>query len=508
MSILINIASEFTGKKAFKEADNAVTRLDKSTKQLAKTLGVTLSGAAIVAYGKAAVKAFAADEAAAIRLTNAVDNLGFAFANADVTKFIANLEATSGIADDKLRPAFQALLTTTKDLNASYKLLNDAIAISRGSGVDLATVAQDLANGYTGVTRGLRKYNTGLTQAELKSKSFAEVLGVLNSQFAGANQAYLETYAYKLDVLTVASENAKETIGAGLIDAFARLGGGTEVQDAVRAIDNIAKAVNGVTMAVATVVGGFVKLFKALDYVTSFGGLTGANPKWANKETNKATKAAVTTSKIQGKAATALTKATKANTAELKKQAALKKAGTLFDLEQIGIIAALKGKLSEEDRKRLELQLAILTENTTEAQKLTYELAKAQGLGEQMARNLASLPDAKNPFAAWEAYLDRIAEKARAIAGSGVTGGGTTAVVPSTNGQGLDFSGFALPTTPPGQSGSASQFGSSTPWAQAAAQSIYVQIDGKTIATALQDQSLSGISSKANRMLGMFGDFG
>ena len=148
MSILINIASEFTGKKAFREADNAVVKLDKSTKALAKTLGVTLSGAAIVAYGKAAVKAFAADEAAAIRLTNAVDNLGFAFANADITKFIANLEATAGIADDKLRPAFQALLTTTKDLNASYKLLNDAIAISRGSGVDLATVAQDLANGY------------------------------------------------------------------------------------------------------------------------------------------------------------------------------------------------------------------------------------------------------------------------------------------------------------------------------------------------------------------------
>lgn len=478
MSILINIASEFTGKKAFKEADNAVTRLDKSTKQLAKTLGVTLSGAAIVAYGKAAVKAFAADEAAAIRLTNAVDNLGFAFANADITKFIANLEATAGIADDKLRPAFQALLTTTKDLNASYKLLNDAIAISRGSGVDLATVAQDLANGYTGVTRGLRKYNTGLTQAELKSKSFAEVLGVLNSQFAGANQAYLETYAYKLDVLTVASENAKETIGAGLIDAFARLGGGTEVQDAVRAIDNIAKAVNGVTMAVATVVGGFVKLFKALDYLTSFGGLTGANPKWANKEADKATKSAATTAKIQSKAATTLTKATKANTAELKKQALAKKQSALFDLDQIQLVAALKGQLTEEEQKRVKLQLALLMENESEAAKLSREIANAIDSTGALAKFLTTLPDAKNPFANWNNYV------------------AAAAAVPM-NGAGLDFGGNKIGTpvpnfTPP----SAGTYGAAAP--------VVVQIDGKTIASALMDQSLSGNQAYVNRRTGGF----
>lgn len=478
MSILINIASEFTGKKAFKEADNAVTRLDKSTKQLAKTLGVTLSGAAIVAYGKAAVKAFAADEAAAIRLTNAVDNLGFAFANADVTKFIANLEATSGIADDKLRPAFQALLTTTKDLNASYKLLNDAIAISRGSGVDLATVAQDLANGYTGVTRGLRKYNTGLTQAELKSKSFAEVLGVLNSQFAGANQAYLDSYAYKLDVLTVASENAKETIGAGLIDAFARLGGGTEVQDAVKAIDNIAKAVNGVTMAVATVIGGFAKLFKALDFLTSFGGLTGANPKWANKEADKATKSAATTAKIQSKAATTLTKATKANTAELKKQALAKKQSALFDLDQIQLVAALKGQLTEEEQKRVKLQLALLMENESEAAKLSREIANAIDSTGALAKFLTTLPDAKNPFANWNNYI------------------AAAAAVPM-NGAGLDFGGNKIGTpvpnfTPP----SAGTYGAAAP--------VVVQIDGKTIASALMDQSLSGNQAYVNRRTGGF----
>lgn len=501
MSILINIASEFTGKKAFKEADNAVTRLDKSTKQLAKTLGVTLSGAAIVAYGKAAVKAFAADEAAAIRLTNAVDNLGFAFANADITKFIANLEATAGIADDKLRPAFQALLTTTKDLNASYKLLNDAIAISRGSGVDLATVAQDLANGYTGVTRGLRKYNTGLTQAELKSKSFAEVLGVLNSQFAGANQAYLETYAYKLDVLTVASENAKETIGAGLIDAFARLGGGTEVQDAVRAIDNIAKAINGVTMAVATVVGGFVKLFKALDYLTSFGGLTGANPKWANKEADKATKSAATTAKIQSKAATTLTKATKANTSELKKQALAKKQSSLFDMEQIQIIAALKGNISKEEELRLKLQLALITGNEDQAKKLSDQLADSIDKTGKLKQYINTLPEAPNPFKAWDTFLDGVIAKARLAASIGGSGSGAGAgIPPQTN---VPPQGSIPP-----QTGSDAWAKGQSWWREggfgATSAPVVVQIDGKTIASALMDQSLSGNQAYVNRRTGGF----
>lgn len=498
MSILINLAAEFTGKKAFKEADNSVIRLDKNAKKLAKTLGYTLSSAAIVAYGKAAVKAFADDEAATIRLTNAVTNLGYSFANADVQKFIANLEATAGIADDTLRPAFQALLTTTKDLNASYKLLNDSIAISRGSGVDLATVSQDLANGYVGITRGLRKYNTGLTQAELKSKSFAEILGILNTQFAGANQAYLDSYSYKLNVLTVASENAKETIGGGLIDAFARIGGGNEVTDAVKAIDNIAKAINGITMAVATVVAGLSKLYKALDFITSFGGLTGANPKWAAKDADKVTQSATATAKVQTKASVALTKATKSNTAELKKQAALKKASSIFDLDQIQLVAALKGNLSEEEQKRVRLQLSLLTENTSEAQKLTYEIAKAQGLGEQMARNLATLPDAKNPFAAWSAYLDMIIEKARLA----VSVGGAVATVipinpPATNGAGLDYGGNVIgspvPNFTPPPTGT---YGMAAP--------VVVQIDGKTIASALMDQSLSGNQAYVNRRTGGF----
>jgi hypothetical protein len=420
----IDLAAEFRGKKAFKEADKAVFGLDKRVVALGKSLGLALGATALVAYSKAAVKAFAADEASARRLATAVDNLGLSMSQSRVTDFIANLEKSSAIADDVLRPAFQALLNTTGSLTKSQELLNNAIQISRASGVDLATVSQDLANGYVGITRGLKKYNTGLTQAELKSKSFADILGIMLVKSAGAAQSYLETTAYKMDVLTLAGENAKETIGSGLVDAFAKIGGGSTASDAAKTIDDIAKAINGITQATGFAVGGLVKLYRGLDFLTSFGGLTGANGSLAgmlegkpstNRSKSPAGTAARTAQQRAAEAAAAkrakelaaLTKkqvtATKALTDEQKKQAALKKAQSIFDLEQIQIIAALKGNVSSEDRTRLEAQAAILNGNADLASKLTKDILMAQDSTGKLYQYFLSIPDAKNPFA----YLDQ-----------------------------------------------------------------------------------------------------
>jgi len=526
----IDLAAEFKGKKAFKEADKAVFGLDKRVIQLGKSLGLALGTTAIVRYSKESIKAFAADEAAARRLATAVDNLGLSFSQTRVSDFIANLEKSSAIADDVLRPAFQALLTTTGSLTKSQELLNNAIQISRASGVDLATVSQDLANGYVGITRGLKKYNTGLTQAELKSKSFADILGIMLAKSANSAQAYLETTSFKLDALTLAGENAKETIGAGLVDAFAKIGGGSSTADAVKAIDNIAKAINGITTATGTAIGGLVKLYRGLDYITSFGGLTGANGSLAtmfeskpstNRSKSPAGTYARTKQQREAEAAAAkrakelagLTKkqvaSQKALTAEQKKQNALKKAGTIFDLDQIQIIAALKGKLSDEDRKRLELQFALLVGNEDEAKRLTYELAKAQGLGEQLARYLASLPAASNPFASWEAYLDKIAEKARQIAsitvnaplGTAAAAAATGAAMSTNVTTNVPVTGFTPPPT--------GTYGTPTGAVQGP-QVIELKITGdgdltNTIAKNLMQQSLSsGNQTYVNRRTGGF----
>jgi len=531
----IDLAAEFKGKKAFTQATKATSSLDKSVAKLGKQIASVFAVTKIVQFGKASLKAFVEDEAAANRLATSVKNLGLAFAQPEIDRYISKLESSASIADDQLRPAFQALLTTTGSLTKSQELLGVAIEGSRGSGIDLATVAQDLASAYVGNTKGLKKYNLGLTQAQLKTVSFTQVQQKFQQQFSGANQAYLATYAGKLDVLTVSAGNAQETIGKGLVDALVLAGGKEgDVQNVADAMQSLAEYAADATRGVGVLIGKLTdldkekaggllsKLFSAnfkyspIGQLAQLGNEAQARPTAGRRfmggaQANLYDSSAAAEKKFrdqQAKLAKEQIKAQKALTAEQKKQAALKKAGTIFDLEQIQVVAALKGKLSEEDRKRLELQFALLLGNEDEARRLTYELAKAQGLGEQIARDLASLPAAKNPFASWEAYLDRIAEKARQIASltvnaplgtaAAAAAGGSVSTNVTTN---VPVSGF---TPPP-----SGTYGTPTGAVQGP-QVIELKITGdgdltNTIAKNLMQQSLSsGNQTYVNRRTGGF----
>jgi len=360
--VKIDIAAEFTGKKAFKQADTATQKLTSNVKKLAGAVGLAYGTSAVIAYGKASVKAFAADEAAARRLTTAVENLGIGFANPQITEYIANLEKSAAIADDVLRPAFQGLLTTTGSLVQSQKLLNDAITISRASGVDLATVTEDLGKGYVGITRGLQKYNTGLTRAELQSKSFNEILGVILKRSAGAAEDYLGTTAYKFDVLSVASSNAAEIIGGGLVDAFALVGGGTDANDAAYVIEGIATALANVSRQAGRTIGVIPTLIQNLKNLPRniFSGFAGAQigrnvviPQ--KKEEVKLTLTQKKQEELMAKLEKDAIKREKERLALLNKQntakklqgvidkanLALGKASDVFDMDKIQIAAAL-----------------------------------------------------------------------------------------------------------------------------------------------------------------------
>ena len=322
-------------------------------------------------------------------MSTAVSNLGYSFSQTRITDFISNLESTSGVLDDQLRPAFQALLTTTGSLTQSQKLLNDAIQISRGSGEDLATVSNDLALAYVGNTKGLKKYYTGLTQAELKTMSFSDVLGVLLKNSAGAAEAYLGTAAYKMNVLSVASENAKEKIGAGLVDAFAKIGGGTSAEDAAHTIDNIAKAILGIVDAIATVIGAFTKFYQKIDaFARNFDPIFGDSWNSKNKpKTGRSKSAAGTWKRMQEQkkgeldalkrqremAALAKKQADAAALALKKKQeqAALDKAALMlakgedvFNLDAIQIQAALTNQTEQLGKVTNQTQLLAIANDT------------------------------------------------------------------------------------------------------------------------------------------------
>lgn len=522
-SVVINIASEFTGKKAFKDADTAIGRLNKTVKGLG--LGFAVSTAAATAFAKASINAFIADEAAASKLSNTVKNLGMEFANPYITQYISDLEKMSKVADDELRPAFQTLIQQTGSLSASQSALSTAIEVSRGSGIALSTVANDLAQAYVGNTKGLRKYYLGLSTASLQAKSFTEIQQIMNNQFAGSSAAYLATYSGQVGVLSLAWGNFQESVGGALL-TMASFGSGGQSQG----LSNLATVLDKIGGAVTLIAKGFNSVSKLLNLTGQGGLLSGFNPTGiprggstadGGKIPNPQDKYAAQLAKIEAdrkRQNLAILAAQKKLTAEQKKQAALKKAGTVFDLQYIGLIAALKGKLSEEEKTRVLAQLALLAGNEAEAKKLTDQILAAQDGGKDLAKFLATLPDAKNPFAYLDAYLIELKKKADALFYSqpipqpsnlpeteynlGTYPGYGSVVPPETNVPQTD-AGFAQTPDMPGSAGSNSQFGPDTPWARAS--SITIAIDGKAIANAMLDQSLSaGNVSTINRLTGGF----
>jgi hypothetical protein len=503
----IVIASEFVGKKAFAQADTATSRLTKQVNTLAKSY-LGLYGVQRLARGAgAAARAFAEDDKAARVLGQTLTNLGLGFGdNARiVNNYISNLEKQTGVLDDELRPAMDRLLRATGDITKSQKLLSLALDISAGTGKTLTQVSQSLQKGFLGQTQALGRLGVGLSKAELTSSSFEEIQTRLAVLFEGQAAMAAETYIGKMNKLTVAANNAKEIIGEGLFDALAATGGGGE-----GGFDTFTKSVEGASRAVAylaKLVGtnlGILSLFltgrpgSATDLIlgrTPAAPSTGVTPQIA-AELKKAA-----AEKASAKARAALTKTTKEQTKAIKEQTALQKAGTLFDLEQTSIIAALKGKISNEERTRLELQLAILTGNTAEASKLAGQLAKSQGLTAELVAYLKNLPDAKNPFSAWASYLDAIQAQVAKIAtggmvSAGAAGAGTTAIVSNAANINLgDMTDFIPRDT--GQTAF-----------RPAAVNVIVTLDGQELTSAVSNvqtnNSLSGNQIALTRRTGSF----
>lgn len=432
----VDIAAEFTGKKAFDKADKATGSLNKSVLRLAKTFGPAVLGAAIVKFGKDAAQAFIEDQKQATRLAVAVKNLGLELSNPAIASYVDNLSKASGVADTQLRPAFQALLTTTGSVTESQKLLQLAIDTSVGSGVELTQVAQDLASAYVGKTKALGKYNLGLTQAELKTAKFTDLQQKLNDQYKGANAAFLNTYAGKMQALGVAAGEASELIGGALIDSLMSLSGSATLQDLITQIDDLANKTVGwidqltegilIVKAIAENANGMGILGLIINKDQLSRDIQAAQVDAYNKmlrrNKDKAFAGVVTPAQSAAEKKAALDAAKRAKeiaaaqekqTKELKKQAALKKAGTVFDLEQIQIIAALKGKISENDKTRLEAQLAILNSNDVLASSLTKQILMAQDESGKLYKFFLAIGDTtiKNPFAFLDEWIMQFQDK-------------------------------------------------------------------------------------------------
>ena len=239
-NVVIDIAAEFTGKKAFNQADTAAGKLSKGVKSLAKTLGLAFGAQQILAFGKASVKAAAEDEKAQKQLALALKNVGLSRDAAASEDFIQKLQSEFGILDDKLRPAYQTLAVATRDTAESQKLLQLALDISASTGRDLGSVTAALSKAFLGNNTALSKLGIGISKADLKAKSFKDITDELAITFAGSATQSANTFQGSMDKLGVASANVKEIIGKGLIDALKAFGEDDSVSNFAKDMENTA----------------------------------------------------------------------------------------------------------------------------------------------------------------------------------------------------------------------------------------------------------------------------
>ena len=207
--------------------------------------GFALAAAAAVAYaGKLAidgVKSAIADEAAQARLATTLQNVtGATDAQiAAIEQQILKTSLLTGKTDDELRPSFDRLVRSTKNVEEAARLQALALDISAGSGKSLEAVTNALAKASEGQNTALGKLGVGISAADLKTMSFEQITAKLGDTFKNQASIQADTFAGKMDRLKVAFDEGKETVGSFILDAITPLVSGF-VNKVVPAIQNVA----------------------------------------------------------------------------------------------------------------------------------------------------------------------------------------------------------------------------------------------------------------------------
>jgi hypothetical protein len=319
------------------------------------------------------------------------------------------------------------LVSTTLDAKLSQDILLTALDLSAGAGVDLGTAVDALTKSYLGNNKALVGLNIGYSTASLKGKSFAEVQAQINKQFAGQGEASASGFAGQMAILAASMDVVKEIVGEGLVNAFEDLNinaektGGlmeTVAKKSVTAMSYVSKFIAGNLQFLNTPISelladqsGSIFNYKQ-NFDKPYDPMSSRFDYEALRAEEKRLKDAA------AKAAKDRLLAIKKEQDLLKKQqqlakdqAKIKQFGGLFDTQQIEIFAALQGKVTEQEKLRLNLQLALLQGNASEAERLGKQLAIVQLQTTDLAGAIAKIPMALNPFKGWGSEIDNLLAK-------------------------------------------------------------------------------------------------
>jgi hypothetical protein len=193
---------------------------DKATEFGKKAaLAFAVAGAAALAFAGDAVKAAAQDQAAQEKLAETIKSTTNATAAqvAGVEDYITKTSIAIGVADDQLRPAFSRLVRSTQDVEEAQRLLNLALDLSVVTGKPVETISNALGKAYDGNTTALARLGLGLDANLLKSKDNEKIITSLETTYGRFAEGAAETAAVKFERIRIATDEAKESIGAALL---------------------------------------------------------------------------------------------------------------------------------------------------------------------------------------------------------------------------------------------------------------------------------------------------
>jgi hypothetical protein len=210
-----------------KEVEGFGGKLEKFGKVAAAAFAAAAAAAAAYAVKLAVdgVKAAIEDEAAQLRLANALKNVtGATQAQISaVEEQILKTSLATGVADDQLRPALQRLAVATGSVTESQDLLNLALDISAATGKSVEAVSNALGKAYEGNTGSLTRLGVGLSAAEIKTLGLEGTVKQLAETFGGAATVQANTFEGQIARLKVGFDEAKESVGAALLPTLQKL---------------------------------------------------------------------------------------------------------------------------------------------------------------------------------------------------------------------------------------------------------------------------------------------
>jgi len=120
--------------------------------------------------------------------------------------YISKLSLSTGIVDDRLRPAYATLLRVTGNSKKAQELLNISLDTSAGTGKNLEIVTKSVGRAYLGNVTGLQKLVPGI-------KKGSDAMAFLKKNFKDARS----TLASPFDRMQVAVDELKEKMGRLLL---------------------------------------------------------------------------------------------------------------------------------------------------------------------------------------------------------------------------------------------------------------------------------------------------